>query len=548
MGQTSAQRQAKWRRQHPAKARVVSREAQQKRRDSLKESAKSPTIHYNDLPDDQAGALCQWARDKLKIPPGHIHEGQAFDIPDYGQRFIKDALAEGCMDSLLCTGRKNSKTHITGVIILGHLGNGPLARPGFRAGCASTSRLKAGELRSAIETTARASGLDEIEFWRRSQPAITAPNGSVDVLSADKNSGAAAGYNLALIDEIGLLQEKDRGLVTSLRSSLTAKRGRMICLSIFGSGPFVPEYLLRRDDPAVSVHLFQPPADSALDDEAAWHQANPGLACGIKQIESMRLASRTALACPGDQAEFRSQEMNLPGSPTQELICSPSDWQRNVVKHSSELPPRTGRAFLALDPGGSASMTSCACAWENGRLEFFSAFPSVPSLEDRGAADGCGSLYVQARARGELKTYSGRVTPVADFLAGVIYELSDVEIVSGASDRFRKSEVMQILEDPKTGAEFPWEFVPMGCGERGSADVRAFEKAVLRAEFKTLPSLLFASGLSSAVIRRDGNSNPGLERSGKARIDLISAAVLAAGLRSASGDDSEFSVCQRSVT
>ena len=67
----------------------------------------------------------------------------------------------------------------------------------------------------------------------------------------------------------------------------------------------------------------------------------------------------------------------------------------------------------------------------------------------------------------------------------------------------------------------------MGCGEKGSFDVRAFQNMVLRGELRTAPNLLFASGLSSAaIIRRDGNSNPGLDRSGKARIDLISAAVL----------------------
>ena len=531
MPQSNAQRSAKYRQRHPARAAESNREGQQRFRDSRK--PKSPTIHYNALPADQAGALCEWSRAKLVIPPGHLHEGQAFDIPDYGQRFIQDALADKCRDSLFCCGRKNSKTGISAVIVLGHLGTGPLARPGFRAGCASTSRLKAGELKSAIESTALASGLGDVEFWRRSQPAITAPNGSVDVLSADKNSGAAAGYDLVLIDEIGLLQEKDRSLVTSLRSSLTAKRGRMVSLSIYGSGPFVGEYLDRQDDEAVAVHMYQPPADSKIDDEVAWHLANPGLSSGVKSLESMRVLSRAALACPADQAEFRSQEMNLPGSPTKELICTVDDWRRCVVE-PADLPPREGRAWLALDPGGSASMTSCACAWENGRLEFFSAFPSVPSLEDRGVSDGCGGLYVQARDRGELRTYSGRVTPVADFLAAVLHDLAGVEIVSGASDRFRKSEVMQILEDPKTGAKFPWEFVPMGCGERGSGDVRALQRSVLRAEFKTLPSLLFASGLSSATIRRDGNSNPGLERGGKARIDLVSALVLAAGLRSAS--------------
>ena len=82
----------------------------------------------------------------------------------------------------------------------------------------------------------------------------------------------------------------------------------------------------------------------------------------------------------------------------------------------------------------------------------------------------------------------------------------------------------------------------MGTGERGSSDVRSFQRMVLRSAIKTLPSLLLANGLSSAVIRRDGNGNPALDRSGKGRIDLISAGVLAAGLASASAGDAGFYV------
>ena len=546
MAKSAAQRQAKWRRQHPAKARVVSREAQQKRRDAAKE-ARPAGIDYPDTqPDNEAEALIEWAEKVLIVPHGHSLAGQPFKIPDYGARFIRDCLASKCKDGLICMARKQGKTAITAVIVLYFL-VGPGRRRGWRCGIASTSRLTAGELRGQIEAIATASNLKGIRFWKRSSPAITTDGGSVDVLSADRNSGAASGYDLVIVDELGLLQEKDRGLINSLRASLAAKNGRFLALSIFGSGPHVPEFLARKDHEGVCVHLYQPPLDSKIGDESAWRAGNPGLG-SIKSLAHMRAALKRVLSSVGDQSFFRAEEMNLPGESSKELLCSPDDWKKCVVRHSSELPPRGGRAWLALDPGGSASMTSCACAWENGRLECFSAFPAVPSLEDRGTAEGLGSLYVQARARGELKTYSGRVTNVADFLASVIHELADVEIVSGASDRFRKSEVLQILEDPKTGAEFPWEFVPMGCGERGSADVRALQRSILRAEFKTLPSLLFASGLSSAIIRRDGNSNPGLERSGKARIDLVSALVLAAGLRAAAGDDSEFSVCQRSVT
>ena len=161
---------------------------------------------------------------------------------------------------------------------------------------------------------------------------------------------------------------------------------------------------------------------------------------------------------------------------------------------------------------------------------------------------GCGGLYVQAASRGELSPYAGRVTPIQDFLAAVIHDLAGVEIVGGGSDQYRRAEVEQVLDDPATGCEFGWSFRRMGAGPQGSSDVRAFQRFLLKQEIKTTESLLFAHGLSSATIARDGNGNPSLLRSGRGRIDLVSAAVLASGLRAGAGDDSEFSVCQRAVT
>ena len=64
----------------------------------------------------------------------------------------------------------------------------------------------------------------------------------MDILSADKNAGAASSYDLAIVDEIGLLAEKDRPLVNSMRSSVGAKRGKFLSLSVMGRRAF-----LRRD-------------------------------------------------------------------------------------------------------------------------------------------------------------------------------------------------------------------------------------------------------------------------------------------------------------
>ena len=275
-------------------------------------------------------------------------------------------------------------------------------------------------------------------------------------------------------------------------------------------------------------------------------RGEPVFALWVKSLSHMRAALKRVLSSVGDQSFFRAEEMNLPGAPNKELVCSVDDWRKCVVE-PADLPPRTGRAFLGVDLGGSASMTAAAVVFENGRVELFCAFPATPNLVDRGSADGVGSLYVQAAAAKELKTYAGRVTPCADFLRGVLHSLSGVEIVSGASDRYRRSELLQLLEDPELDIEFPWTFSAMGSGERGSADVRAFQKAVLEAEIKTVPHLLFAHGLASAIIRRDGNSNPALDRAGVGRIDLISALVLACGARAAAGDDSGFGVSRVAV-
>ena len=513
------------------------RDSQRRRREE-----KKVVLTYPPVPDDEAGALIEWAKSTLITPAGHHLEGRPMALPPYGEAFIKDALAKDCKDSLLCLARKSGKTAIIACLVLYHL-VGPGRRKGWRCALASTSRETAGELRGQIEAIATASNLTGIDFWKRSSPAITTTGGSVDVLSADKNAAIARGADLVCCDELGKFEEKDRELL----NSLGAKHGRFIALSIWGDGPHVPEFVARRDHEGVSVHLYQPPLDSKIDDEEAWHQGNPLLRAGVKSLSHMRAALKRVLSSVGDQSYFRAEELNLPGSPNKELICSVDDWRACTVSRSN-LPPRKGRAWLGLDCGGSSSITAACCLFENGRAEFFSALPGTPSLEDRGSVDGVGSLYRQAWDRQELQTYSGRVTPVADFVRAVVAKLSGVEIEAGASDRFRKAEVQQILEDPKTGIEFEWEFVPRGCGERGSADVRAFQKLVLEADIKTLPNLLFAHGLSSAIVRRDGNSPPGLERSGKGRIDLVSAAVLAAGLRSASSGGGGFSVERRAVT
>ena len=527
MALSSNERSARYRKKHPAKARESVRDSLRRRRASERE-AKREIITWPNPPAAPGAALCEWARDTLIVPPGHPKAGERFELPPYLAAFFADALAVDTHEAALIIARKNAKSAGVAALLLAFL-VGPLRREGWRCGVASLSREKAGELRTQVEAIALASNLKGINFWKRGAPSITTEGGAaIDILSADKNAGAASSYDYAIVDELGLLGEKDRPLVNSMRSSVSAKRGKFLALSVWGDGPFCGEIVKRRDAPGVAIHVHQAAEDCALDDEAAWHAANPGLAAGIKSVDYMRAEARRVLATPSDQASFRALDLNLPGAPSREMVCSPADWAACTVP-AGELPARSGPCFVGFDAGGSSSMTAAAAFWpDSKRLELFAAFPATPPLTDRGTADGVGGIYQEAFERGELQVYAGRVTPVGSFILHLAAALEGADIAGAASDQYRRAEVQGALE--AEALSWPWSFRRMGSGPQGSGDVMAFQRAILRGEFRTVPSLLMPLALKSTILRRDGNGNPALDRGNTGRIDVLSATVLAAGL------------------
>ena len=501
-----------------------------------------------EAPANPADDLADWCKRRLKVPAGHALQGQAMELPAFALDFLRDALRPDCHTGWLLVPRKNGKSQALAALVLAYLADGgPLRRAGFRCAIVSVTKPKAAELKKLAQDTAEASGLRGLTFPKSPAPGrIVSRWGVAEILSAKDYEGHASGFDLVLLDEPGLLPERYRAVIAGLKSSLMARRGRLIALSIVGDSPFTQEAIGLKGHEGVAVHHFSGDEGAAIDDPDQLRKANPGIESGILHLEDLVRDARLAKEIPGNESFFRSHHLNARQSPTQELICSPSDWARCVVEPAA-LPPREGEAWIGFDPGGSSSLSATCVMFANGRVEFAAALPSIPSLAARGSTDGCGGLYSQAEDRQELRTFAGRVTPIADFLRHVLHDLAGVEILGGGSDQYRRAEIEQVLDDPMTGVDFDWSFRRMGSGPQGANDVRAFQRFLLKQEIKTTESLLFAHGLSSATIARDGNGNPSLLRSGRGRIDLVSAAVLAAGLRAASGGESDFGVCQRAV-
>ena len=515
----------------PTAERLAARERQRRRRARLATEANGSAAVPGLEPDaDLAGLVAAWSREALFVPPGHPLAGQPMELPEFGVRFLRDALAPGIREALLCTARKNSKSGITAVLVLALLA-GPLRRPGLRIGTASITREKAAELLRQAREIAEASDLAGLEFRRSPAPGwIDTPGGSsAEFLSADKGAGHASGFDIAIVDELGLMSERDRALVNGMRTATSARDGRFLALSIRGESPLMEELLDRAELPTVAVHHYAPevPEDGAIDihDPAVWDAGNPGIAPGIKSAEWMADEARRVEATPADRASFLALDLNLPQTPGRRMIFDVEDY-RGIC--ADELPPRDGPVVLGLDMGEATSGSAVFAIWpQTGRCEGWLAFGDKPDLVERGKRDG--ARYDRMHERGELRVYPGRVTPVSAFLGDVAAELEGCRVHRLAADSYKDSEVKDFLDN--AGLPWPAEFRRVGAGKDGGRDVRALQRLVLDARLKMRESLAFQSAVSNSSIRVDGNGNPALDKAtSRGRIDLLSAAVIAAGL------------------
>lgn len=506
-------------------ARLAARERQRRTRQRKRQAAAvdaartAPAIIAPAIiaPADPVAELAAWARARLVVPPGHPAAGQPMELPAFAEAFLRDGWE--AHESALSVARKNAKSAICAILALWCLA-GPHALPGWRGAIASVTKEKAAELRAQVAAIAEASGLAGVRVRRSPYPgAILSDTGSLETLSADRTAGHASGFDLVIVDETGLMPERARELLAGLRSSVSAKGGRVLHISVRGDSPLFAEILA---NPATLAHVYAAPDGCELDDRDAWRAANPGL--GTIKTERYMAAEVARLAgAPGDEPAFRAFDLNQALNPDAELIVSPDDLR---ACFTDAPPPREGAAFLGFDFGEAKSATAAAAIWPaTGRMECWMAFGDTPALAKRAKADD--APYAEMKRAGELRIYPGRVTPTAAFLADVAADLAGCWIAGAASDPFKRAEARTFLE--QSGA--PWEIAAAEGVRKHAADVRAFSRLIVSRQLRMRPSLALVHAIAKHKAHRDAAGNPLLDKRHRhGRIDALSAALIAAGL------------------
>ncbi|MBI6628276.1 terminase [Pontibaca sp. S1109L] len=464
--------------------------------------------------------------------------GKPLKLGEWQKDFIRGALDPDYQYAILSCGRGAGKTMLLAAIslsgLMGVWDNQPSRQIICAARTAEQARIIWHYTRLLIETLPEE---EQAKFSVKQAPRLEIHyegngNGMLKAIAADaKNALGLSPAPLIVCDEVGHWpDEAGAELYAALESSMGKRMAKMILISTSASSDlhFFSKLIDEPNDNAFVVE-HRAPDGKPLDDLDGIKLANPGCEHGVgAPLNWLVDQAKRAIKRGGHAASsFRLYHLNQRVQAENNAVFLTTDEYLKCEVSPDELPPRDGPCVAGVDLGGSRSQSAMVFYWpETGRTEAYAAFPSNPSLADRGIADGVRDRYVEMEQRGELVTIGDRVVPPGPWLKDMVEKLDGYPIAAIVGDRYRWGEFQDALKD--AGLERV-PFVPRGNGYRdGGEDTERARSAVFDNKVKLAPSLLMRSAMSDAIVVIDDSGNQKLtKKRSLGRIDAVSALVVA---------------------
>ena len=463
--------------------------------------------------------------------------GEPFAVLPWQRRFVRHAFAPGVQSAALSVARGNGKTALLSGIAAATL-DGPLAVPRGETVIVASSFEQA---RIAFEHVVAFMG-DKLSDKRRWKTWDTAQQGRIEdkvtgarvrVIGSDPRRAHGLAPVLVLADEPAQWPSSTgEKMVAALRTAAGKQpHSRFVAL---GTRPADAEHwfskLLTGGADYAQCHAAG--SDDPKYHKRTWVKANPSLGHMPDLVTAIRTEALQAKRDPSLLAAFEALRLNLGTADTAvSVLLDAGLWA--AIEGEVAL---SGPLVWGVDLGTSAAQSAIACyAPETGALACLAAFPSEPSLAERGLRDGVGGLYVECARRGELLTLGRHTVDVTALLQAALDRFGRPSRI--VADRWREGDLREALD----AAGVPMavlEFRGMGFRD-GAEDVRGFRKACADRRVVPAPSLLLRSAMAEARTVSDPAGNSKLSKGSqggrrvRARDDAAAAAILAvaAGVR-----------------
>ena len=447
--------------------------------------------------------------------------------------WIRQAFSPDIEIAALSCPRGSAKTWLAGYLAAECIRPGsPLFEHGIEALAVSAS-LEQSRIILAFVREALADVEDDYRFLDSGQRlAVThkATKTRLRILSSSgKRAFGLSQFSHIFADEPGSWESRGGQLLwQALTGSLGKRPGQRIVVigtrAPAEAGSWWPEMLDAGNGPGIHVTALSAPDDADWDNWQTLRRVNPLVMANPSLRKTILRERDAARRNPTLRPAYEAFRLNRQVDVFADVLVSAEDWR---AVEGREVPPRKGKAIVALDLGSERSWSAAWCLYKNGRSECYAVAPGIPDLESREKQDAMPrGMYKRLYEDGVLIIDEGRRVSRPKTLVDHLVS-AGVEIDSIYCDRF----VLGELTDAVAGR---WPIVPrVTRWSEASNDIAGFRALVkdgplsITAESKALARL----GMSQAKVAGDDQGSVRLQkkRHGRSRDDVAVAGVLAAG-------------------
>ena len=470
----------------------------------------------------------------LTIPSGDC-AGQPFEVLPWERKFLR-GVCDCAGDGSLSIARANGKSgFVAGIAAAAVDPEGPLNFGRADIVCCASSFAQGRIVFDDTMAFLRQShDLSDRNLWRTQDSANSAtieykPTGTrVRCIGSDPKRAHGLRPALILADEPAQFESaKSDAMLAALRTGLGKVPGsRLIAL---GTRPANAQHWFARmlDAPGLQNYSqeHRAPDDAPPFRVSTWRRANPSLSIFPSLLARIRKEADDAKRDASLLPSFKALRLNQGTSDVSvSLLLEVETWARIEGDAAPE-----GACYWGADMGTSSAMSAIVAYYpDTGLLRAVAAFPRLPGLNERGIADGVGSLYQQMHDRGELILAGDRAVSIVELVTEAAKRFGVPELV--ACDRWRDAELLDALNS----AEIPVAVELRGQGFKdGGEDVREFRRACVSDRVVPDVSLLMRSAMGEARTIADPAGNEKLAKNSeagrrmRARDDAAAAAILA---------------------
>ena len=467
------------------------------------------------------------------LTPEGEHVGKPIKLESFQKKFILEVYDNplGTHTAILSIARKNGKTAIIAGLLLAHL-CGPEAVQNSQIVSGARSKDQAAVVfelaRKMVEMSPQLSSVVRVQPSGKRLLGIR-KNVSYRALSAEGKTAHGLSPIVAILDELGQVAGPTDPFVEAITTAQGAYQNPLL-IAISTQAPTDADMLSvwidaqrNAPDPRVVSHVYEAPAECALDDRKAWAAANPGMG-KFRSISDIEKQCRAAQSMPVNEPSFRNLILNQRVEANAPFV-SQSVWKEN----GGACGPIDGkRVWGGLDLSSVNDLTALVLVTEDGGVHPEFWLPS-DGLKEKSAKDRV--PYDLWAKQGHLNTTPGRAIEyeyIADFLRG-LFDRVDVQVM--AFDRALFQHLRPWLVKVGFSEDELEKFVPYGQGTLSMTPaLRELEVKLLGKQLRHGNHPILEMCAKNATVVGDSGARKFDKRKQTRRIDGMVALAMACGV------------------